>query len=149
MYFPGWRQFWWRYVAGPGALIVCVALVFATGPRWAAHQGRGHLGTWTATQVLCSHNNCGEVGDFQSGDEAHHRDRVQMAGVKSAPIGSALAAVDSGGDEVYPPGDSGWWHDPLGAAVAGIVAVAWLWTFPVRVLRRRRRIGLPGVDTQA
>jgi hypothetical protein len=26
----------------------------------------------------------------------------------------------------------------VGAAVAGIVVVVWLWTFPVRVIRRRR-----------
>ncbi|WP_327291977.1 hypothetical protein [Streptomyces sp. NBC_01198] len=138
MYIPGWRRFLWRYIAGPAALIVCLALAFATGPRWDAHHGGGRAGTWTAAQVLCSHHGCGEVGDFRSADGTEHRDRVQMAGSESAPIGSARNAVDSGGDEVYPPGDPGWWHEPAGAAVAGIVAAAWLWTFPVRALRRRR-----------
>jgi hypothetical protein len=143
MYFPGRRQSWWRYVAGPAALVVCVGLAFATGPRWAAHQGRGRMGTWTVTQVLCSRQGCGEVGDFRSADGARNRNRVRMAGITDAPVGSARDAVDSGGDEVYPPGDPGWWHEPVGAAVAGIVVVAWLWTFPVRVLRRRRAQQVP------
>ncbi|WP_328719917.1 hypothetical protein OHT52_10750 [Streptomyces sp. NBC_00247] len=84
------------------------------------------------------------MGDFRPDDEAPVRHRVRMAGVDDAPAGSARAAVDSGGDEVYRPGDPGWWHQPAGAAAAGVVAVAWLWTVPVRVLRRRRERPVSG-----
>lgn len=138
MDFSDRRQFWWRYMAGPAAVIACVGLAYSTGPVLAAHEGGGRLGAWTATQVLCSHNGCGEVGTFLSADGREHRDRVQLAGTRSAPVGSALAAVDSGGEEVYRPGAPGWWHNLVGAAAAGLVGAAWVWTFPVRVLRRRR-----------
>ena len=84
-----------------------------------------------------------EVGTFLSADGRDQRDRVQLAGTKSAPVGSALAAVDSGGEEVYRPGAPGWWHNLVGAAAAGLVGAAWAWTFPVRVLRRRRARARP------
>ncbi|MER6540693.1 hypothetical protein ABT215_44530 [Streptomyces sp900105755] len=140
MYFPGWRSFWWRYIAGPGAVVVFVALITLMIPALSAHDGHGQRGGWTATNIPCSRSGCGEVGTFLSADGSDRRTRISMFGSPDLAIGQAVPAVDTGGDEVYPPGGGdAWWHDLIGVIVAGLAGIAWLWAFPIRVLRQRRR----------
>lgn len=137
MYFGEGRVIW-RHVLGPCALFACVVLACSTGPALAAHLGHGHDGAWTATRVQCSHRGCQESGDFHSTDGTDNRAGIHLAATGTVPVGSTLAAVDSGGDEVYPPSFPGWWHYPAVAAVFGLVGGAWLWTVPLRSLRERR-----------
>lgn len=137
--FPGWRSFWWRYIAGPGAVVVFVALIALMIPALSAHDGHGQHGRWTATNILCSHNGCNEVGTFLSTDGSDRRTRISMFGSQDLAIGQAAPAVDTGGDEVYPlDGGDAWWHDLIGVIAAGLAGAVWLWAFPIRVLRQRR-----------
>ncbi|MEV5786071.1 hypothetical protein AB0L42_34515 [Streptomyces sp. NPDC052287] len=139
MYFPGWRTFWWRYIAGPGAIVVFAALIALLIPALSAHEGNGRQGRWTATNILCGHNGCNEIGTFLSADGGDRRTGISMFGGPDLAIGQAAPAVDTGGDEVYPPGGGdAWWHDLIGVSAAGLAVAAWLWAFPIRVLRRRR-----------
>ncbi|KOV63436.1 hypothetical protein [Streptomyces sp. MMG1121] len=131
-------RMFWRGVVGPVALLLCAYLAYESGPVVAARDGDGRSGVWTADAVVCTHHGCAQAGDFLSADRTDHRAGVRLAGIGFVPAGGARAAVDSGGDEVYPPGWSGWWHYPVGAALVGVVVALWLWTFPVRVLLRRR-----------
>lgn len=137
MYLEERRRIVWRHVIGPLALFTCVLLVYSTGSAFAAHQGHGHYGAWTATRLQCSHRGCQETGDFRSTDGTDNRAGVGLAATPTVPVGSTFAAVDSGGDEVYPPGFPGWWHNLVWAAALGLVGVAWLWTVPLRLLRQR------------
>ncbi|MEU9976268.1 hypothetical protein [Streptomyces sp. NPDC051014] len=140
MYFPGWRRFWWRYIAGPGAVVVFVALIVLTIPALSAHSGHGRRGHWTATNILCSRSGCSEIGTFSAAEGSDTRTRISMFASPNLEIGQAVPAVDTGGDEVYPPGGGdAWWHDLVGVIAAGLTCAGWLWTFPVRVLRQRRR----------
>ncbi|MGY4928387.1 hypothetical protein [Streptomyces sp. 900105755] len=140
MYFPGWRRFWWRYIAGPGAVVVFVALTALMIPALSAHDGHGQHGRWTATDILCSHHGCNEVGTFLSANGSDRRTRISMSGSPDLAIGESVPAVDTGGDEIYPPGGgAAWWHDLIGVIAAGLAGAAWLWALPVRVLRQRRR----------
>jgi hypothetical protein len=118
---------------------VFASLIALLIPALSALDGHGRPGLWTATNILCSHNGCNEVGTFVSADGSEQRTRASLRGGSDPAIGQSIAAVEADGG-IYPSGGGGaWWHDLIGVIVAGLVGAAWVWTFPVRVLRRRLR----------
>ncbi len=131
------RRFWWRYIAGAGMWAVLTFCVTQLGPAWSAHLGHGQMGTWTVTRLACSRGSCNDVGRFVSIDGGV-RSEVGISGGASLGVGESLAAVDTGGDTVYPPGGgSAWLKITIATSLLVVVCAVWTWTFPVAVFRRR------------
>ncbi len=119
-----------------GTLVFCALQL---GPAWSAHLRHGQAGTWTVVRVACSSKGCNDIGNFASADGSDTRQGVSMDGASSLGVGASLAAVDGGGDGVYPlEGGSAWLRYTITALVLALVFAAWVWTFPVMVIRRRR-----------
>ncbi|MER5638803.1 hypothetical protein ABT095_17800 [Kitasatospora sp. NPDC002227] len=133
-----WR-FWWRYLAGPGMWILLTLCVMQLGPTWSAHQNHGRTGTWTVTRIACSKGHCGDIGRFVSADGSDVRTELPISGGSSLGVGGSVAAVDTGGDTVYPPGGgTAWLTVTVVTTVLAVLCALWVWTFPVALIRRRR-----------
>ncbi|MFE4977232.1 hypothetical protein ACFRAR_34640 [Kitasatospora sp. NPDC056651] len=135
-----WR-FWWRCLAGPVAVIVLVLCAGQVGPAWSAHRGHGRAGTWTVTGVVCGRATCEDVGRFVSADGSRVLTGAGVFGGSSLEAGASTAAVDAGGDVLYPPGGGrAWLVYGGGAALLAVLCGAWVWTVPVAAARRRRAV---------
>ncbi|MGW7003658.1 hypothetical protein ACWGCW_12715 [Streptomyces sp. NPDC054933] len=141
-----WR-FWWRYIAGPGMWIMLTICVTQLGPTWSAHQNHGRIGTWTVTKVACSKGSCNDVGRFVSADESDVRTKITISGGSSLGVGAGVTAVDTGGDNVYPPGGGrAWLTYTVATTLLVVLCAVWLWSFPVAVIRRRRAVRGPSAS---
>jgi hypothetical protein len=134
----------WRYVLGPAMSVLMAVCIVFLGPAWSAHLGHGQTGTWTVARVACSSEGCKDIGNFVSADGSDARQGVSMNGVSSLGVGASLPAIDTGGDEVYPlGGGNAWLRYAIGTAVAAVFFAAWVWTVPVKGIRRRRAAHQP------
>jgi hypothetical protein len=145
----------------PGLL--CMLSALQLGPAWAAHEGRGTPGTWTATALQCQ-KNCTWVGTFTVPTTAHTYTDPAGAGWPAysfiAPawgyeldgmtldggpgidhVGQSVAAVDTGGPGIVFPrgGGDAWLKELLLTAGSGAAVLLWLWMLPGRALLRLRR----------
>jgi hypothetical protein len=128
----------WRYFFGPAMLVVLVVCTLQLGPAWSAHLRHGQAGTWTVTRVACGSKGCNDIGNFVSADGSDARPGVGLDGVSSLRVGASLPAIDSGGDDVYPlGGGNAWLRYTIATAVLVVLFTAWVWTVPVRGIRRR------------
>ena len=127
-------------------LVPLVLCALQLGPAWSAHLRHGQAGTWTVVRVACSSKGCNDIGNFASADGADTRQGVSMDGASSLGAGTSLPAVDAGGDGVYPVGGgSAWLRYTIATPVLALLFTAWVWTFPVVVIRRRRAAGQPSL----
>jgi len=140
--------------------LVCVAFAGTLGPAWAAHEGHGTAGIWTATAEHCQRS-CTWTGTFTVPMTSHTytipagaggpassftapvwgydlENTTLGAGITIDHLGQSVPAVDTGG--VFPRGGgSAWIRDVIMMTLGGICVLAWLWVFPKRALRRLRR----------
>jgi hypothetical protein len=130
----------WRYIAGPAMWVLLVGCATQLGPAWSAHLGHGQTGTWTVTRVTCvKGKGCGDRGRFVSADGSDVRTDIPISGGSSLGVGSSLPALDTGGDEVYPPGGGyAWLAFTIVTPLLILLCAVWVWTFPLAVIRRRR-----------
>jgi hypothetical protein len=135
----------WRYFFGPAMLVVLVVCTLQLGPAWSAHLRHGQTGTWTVTRVACGSKGCNDIGNFVSADGSDARQGVSLDGASSLPVGASLPAVDAGDDgDVYPlGGGNAWLRYTIATAVLAVLCAAWVWTVPVRGIRRRRAAHQP------
>jgi hypothetical protein len=129
-------RFLWRYIIGPVMWWPMVVCAMQLCPAWSAHLGHGQRGTWTVTRV-CINGRCNDVGRFVSADGSDVRS-IRISGNSSLGVGGSMPAVDTGGDEVYPlGGDHAWLSYTIATPLLILVCAAWVWTFPLAVIRRR------------
>jgi hypothetical protein len=125
------------------AVAVIASMVSMYGPAFAAHEGRGTLGLFTAEVRNCPRPACTWFGTFTAGRNVE--DATLAPGgpfIDQPQVG--VAAVNSGAqDTVYPLGGGTAWRAPAAAlAVASVVALVVLaaeLTVPANQRRRRRR----------
>ncbi|MFD0635986.1 hypothetical protein [Catenulispora yoronensis] len=109
---------------------------------WAAHEGQGRVGTWTATRVVHLRDSK-YYGRFVSDDGAEVREDIRLEHPDSALApGESVRAVDIGRSSVAVLGGDEWELAAGIAAVSGLVSAAWVLTVPlapvVRLVFRRR-----------
>jgi hypothetical protein len=138
-------RIWWRYIVGLGIWILLGVCIWALGPAWSAHLNHGQRGTWTVTRIACGKYSCNPIGRFVSDDGTDVRDGILMDGNPVSGVGASFPAVDTGGDVAFPPaGGARWWLVTLATTLLSVLCLVWIWTFPLKVIRRRRRSRLAG-----
>jgi hypothetical protein len=140
--------------------IICAAFGSNLGPAWAAHEGHGTPGTWTATAEECD-KSCTWTGTFEVPTTSHTYTipagpdgpaRTYIApmwgydldgtalggGTEIDHMGQSVPAVYTGGYVFPRGGGSDWRRDTIWTALGGTGVLTWLWIFPRRALRRLR-----------
>ena len=125
-------------------LLAVAALGFGSidiGPSVRAARGDGALGTFEVTSRECG-KSCTLYGDFRSDDGSVVRLGVLYADSASqARVGDTLPALDTGarGSVYQPTGSREWLLIIAMMALGAVIAVWWLWRYPLRALSRMRR----------
>lgn len=127
------------------AVAVIAAIVSVYGPAFAAHEGRGTVGTFTAEVRNCPQPACTWFGSFSTEASVKYATLAPGGPFISHP-GVMVPAVDGGArDTVYPVGGGTTWKAPAAGLAAASAVVLGVLAVELTVLlhqRRRRRAGV-------
>ncbi|WP_345626092.1 hypothetical protein [Rugosimonospora acidiphila] len=137
-----------RRLAFPSlAVLLCLAaLVYGSltlGPGIQVARGEAVPGTFHVLWQYC-HNGCNARGDFVSDDGSIRREDVDLYDASRRDgVDSEVRALDSGNPfGVYPAtGSHGWIWSIIHLILGSAGLLGWIWRYPLRALRRRRRAG--------
>lgn len=123
-------------------LIAVIGLGFSVrdvGPAWAAKNGEGTVGTFTAKREDCGRRSCSFYGDWVSADGAGRRsDVILYDEPDSMSIGGTTEALDTGARTgVFTKGGSGTFYLTVAITLAGVAAAIGFIFVLIRRFRRK------------